>query len=119
MELSQYTEGFAAVICLTLMAGMMLTFALGRRAGVRQHRIDPAGAHSISGAVEGAIFGLLGLLIAFTFDGAADRLEVRRNLIADLEYPSAGFIRIDSADVMLRDLLNQMQSTTDLQVPHD
>jgi hypothetical protein len=83
MELSQYTEGIAIVTCLALMAGMMITFALGRRAGIRHHRIDPEGARAISGPVEAAIFGLLGLLIAFTFSGAADRFEVRRALIGE------------------------------------
>ena len=35
------------------------------------------------GAVEGAVFGLLGLLIAFTFSGAAARFDARRQLIVD------------------------------------
>jgi hypothetical protein len=35
------------------------------------------------GAIEGALFGLLGLMIAFTFSGAAGRFEDRRHLITD------------------------------------
>lgn len=97
MALSQYTEAFAAVICLTLMAGMMLTFALGRRAGVNHHRTDPAGARAVSGAVEGAIFGL--------HLEHADRLQTT--------------IWSHAVDVVLRELLEQMQSTTNFQVPHD
>jgi hypothetical protein len=62
---------------------MMITFALGRRAGIRHHQLDPAGARTVSGAVEASMFGLLGLLVAFTFDGAADRFEARRTLITD------------------------------------
>jgi hypothetical protein len=79
MELSQYTEGFAAAICLTLMVGMMLTFA--------------------------RLYTSITSLPMF--------------LILDLEFPRAGFIRVDSADVLLRELSKQMLSTTDLQVPHD
>jgi hypothetical protein len=33
--------------------------------------------------VEGAVFGLLGLLIAFTFSGAASRFDDRRALIVE------------------------------------
>lgn len=35
------------------------------------------------GAVEGAVFALMGLLVAFTFSGAAARLDARRALIVD------------------------------------
>ena len=83
MEVTQYTEAVAAFTCIALMAGMMVTFTLGRRAGIRHHQVDPAGARTISGAVEASIFGLLGLLIAFTFDGASDRFEARRTLITE------------------------------------
>lgn len=83
MEVSQYTEVVAAFTCLALLAGMMLTFSLGRRAGIRHHRTDPAGAQTISGAVEASMFGLFGLLIAFTFDGASDRFDARRTLITE------------------------------------
>lgn len=83
MEVSQYTEVISAITCLALMAGMMISFTLGRRAGIKHHRVDPAGARTISGAVEASIFGLFGLLIAFTFDGASDRYDARRALITD------------------------------------
>ena len=33
------------------------------------------------GALDGAVFGLMGLLIAFTFTGAAARFDARRNLV--------------------------------------
>ena len=35
------------------------------------------------GAIDGAVFGLMGLLIAFTFGSAAVRFETRRNLIVE------------------------------------
>jgi hypothetical protein len=83
MELSQHTEELAVATCLLLMLGMLAAFAIGRRAGLRHHRVDPEGARRLSGAVEGSIFSLLALFIAFTFDGAADRFEARRALITD------------------------------------
>lgn len=42
---------------------------------------DGAGSSARLGTVEGPIFALMGLLIAFTFSGAASRLDGRRQLI--------------------------------------
>jgi hypothetical protein len=49
-----------------------------------------------AGAIEGALLALLGLLIAFTFSGAADRLHARGNLAID-EGDAIGtaFLRMD------------------------
>ena len=59
-----------------LFAAMLAVVALGRR--LRAGR-------SFSGlsALEGAVFGLMGLLLAFTFGSAAVRFETRRNLIVE------------------------------------
>jgi hypothetical protein len=83
MDDSQYSTALAAFVCIALMIGMMVAFAIGRIAGVRHRRVDADGARTVSGAVEASIFGLLGLLIAFTFSGAADRFDARRALITD------------------------------------
>lgn len=112
MEVSQHTEEAAILVCLGLMVSMMITFTLGRRAGIRHRQIDPEGARNIGGAVEGAIFALLGLLIAFTFSGAADRFEARRALITDeANAIDTAWLRIDllnEADQpALRDALRQ------------
>jgi hypothetical protein len=44
---------------------------------------ETEGASASVGAVEGAVFGLLGLLVAFTFSGAAARFAIRRQLIVE------------------------------------
>ena len=67
---------------LLLWLGMLLLLEIGRRIGVRQRKASE-GAGSGFGAVEGAVFGLLCLLIAFTFSGAAARFETRRNLVVE------------------------------------
>ena len=73
-----FSVTFVGCLCI----GMLLLLELGRRLGTRgKHDQEEAGAGF--GAVEGAVFGLLGLLIAFTFSGAPDRFNTRRNLIAD------------------------------------
>jgi len=45
--------------------------------------MDAEGARAGTGTIEGAVFALLGLLIAFTFSGAAARFEDRRALIIE------------------------------------
>jgi hypothetical protein len=64
-----------------LFVGMLVCLELGRRIGERRKAGDPEGARQGVAAVEGAVFGLLGLLIAFTFSGAASRFDGRRQLV--------------------------------------
>jgi len=95
-----------------LFAGLLVCLELGRRWGERQLRLDPDGARIGTGAVEGAVFALLGLLIAFTFSGAADRLDRRRIQIVD-EANAIGtaWLRLDllpaQSQPALRDLFRQ------------
>ena len=64
-----------------LFLGMLFSAELGRHIGVARLARDPEGLAKGAAAVEGAVFALLGLLIAFTFSGAASRFEDRRHLI--------------------------------------
>jgi len=73
--------GLLAVLGMFL--GMLLLLEIGRRLGARRFARDPEAAKSGSGAVEGAVFGLMALLIAFTFSGAASRFDTRRALVVE------------------------------------
>src|SRR5882724_4146893 len=73
----------STVSTLALFCGMLVLLEIGRRIGVRRMAQDPEGARAGIGAIEGAVFGLLGLLIAFTFSGAATRFDSRRQLIVE------------------------------------
>ncbi len=75
--------GSIIVISVGLFLGMLAFMELGRRIAVSRMSLDPEGFQKGVGAIEAAIFALLGLLIAFTFSGAAGRLDTRRNLIAE------------------------------------
>lgn len=66
-----------------LFVGMLGAFELGRRLGRRRIGKEPTGTVAGAGVIEGAVFALLGLLIAFTFQGAASRFDGRRELIID------------------------------------
>jgi hypothetical protein len=71
------------LLCVGLFLGMLLFIEIGRRIGLRRHSADPDGARAGAGAVDGAVFALLGLLIAFTFSGAASRFDERRHLVIE------------------------------------
>ncbi len=71
------------MLVLGLFLGMLVLLEAGRRVGQRRQAIDGAGAGAGLGAVDGAVFGLMGLLIAFTFSGAAARFDTRRALIVE------------------------------------
>lgn len=73
----------AALVALGLFIGILVMLEVGRRLGERRLARDPDGARTGTGAVEGAIFGLVGLLIAFTFSGAATRFDERRALVVE------------------------------------
>ena len=67
---------FGAVLFVVL----ILCMELGRRMGRRRLARDPDLLDGI-GAVDGMVYALLGLLVAFTFSGAASRFDDRRALI--------------------------------------
>ena len=66
-----------------LFLAMFAMQEIGRRLGIRARREAGDGGASGTGVVEGAVFALLGLLIAFTFSGAASRFDERRKLIVE------------------------------------
>ena len=75
---------------------MLLLHDLGRRLGVRRRAKDLEGSRLGLGPVESATFGLLGLLIAFTFSGAANRFDARRHLVTDeVNFIETAWLRID------------------------
>jgi len=86
----------AASMTVGLFLGMLVLSEVGRQIGVRRMRKDPEGARAGVGAVEGAVFGLLGLLVAFTFSGAAARFDVRRQfIIEETNAIGTAYLRID------------------------
>jgi hypothetical protein len=66
----------SALVAGVLFGAILVAIEIGYRLGLRQRQ-----ANKELGVIDGAIFALLGLLIAFTFSGAAERFEQRRALI--------------------------------------
>ena len=76
-----------------LIIGMLICSEIGRRIGAWQ---TSKSISKTTGSVDAAVFGLLGLLVAFTFSGAASRFEERRQLITE-EVNAIGtvYLRLD------------------------
>ncbi len=104
-------SGVAAFLLL-----MLLASEIGRRLGVAQISRDPDGLAKGIGAAEAAVFGLLGLLLAFSFSGAASRFEDRRHLIT-IEANAIGtaYLRLDllapDAQPAMKDLFRRYVDT--------
>ena len=83
---------FLPVVLLGLLVSLLGAAAAGRRLGLRHKAVDLVGV----GAVDGAVFALLGLLIAFTFSGAAVRFDRRRDLaIQEANATGTAYLRLD------------------------
>jgi hypothetical protein len=99
----------AIVVSGGLFAGVLLCLELGNRLGKKEAEGDLTGARTGVGAIEAALFGLLGLMLAFNFNGASTRFNLRRALIVD-EANALGtaWLRLDlvqpAAQPVLRDL---------------
>jgi hypothetical protein len=72
-----------AIAATALLVGMLMCLEVGRRLGTRRLANDPQGAMSGVNAVQGAMFSLYGLLLAFTFYEAASRYDARIQLVAE------------------------------------
>jgi len=79
--------GLAALVC---------AVELGRRLGARQRRVDPGASDAAVGPMDGVVFGLLGLFLAFTFFGAASRFDHRRDLVVnEANAIQAAYLRLE------------------------
>jgi uncharacterized membrane protein len=95
----------AALLVAVLFSGIIICLEAGWRAGRRR---PVAG----QGAVEAAVFGLMGLLMAFTFSGAAARFDSKRELvIQEANAIGTAYLRLDllppAAQPPLRDLFRR------------
>jgi len=79
MEKIILASGFAAALFVGLLVCLRVGWRIGRK------RLQDAGEDGQAGlgALDGAVFGLMGLLIAFTFTGAASRFDQRRDLVTE------------------------------------
>lgn len=102
----------AYVFLSLLLLAMLLLAEVGRRFGMTRRRQETEREHAGLLTLEAAIFGLLGLLIAFTFSGAASRFEARRALVVqEANAIGTAYLRLDllppAAQPALKDKFRQ------------
>ncbi len=106
----------AAIFATTVLVGTFVFLEIGLRVGLRHVARYGEKTHTGFGTVEGAIFGLLGLLIAFSFSGAMARFDQRRHLIvAESNAIGTAWLRLDllppATQPELRDLFRRYLDT--------
>jgi protein-S-isoprenylcysteine O-methyltransferase Ste14 len=103
LTLAQWMAPFS----LALFIALLVMQEIGRRLGERRRARNPENAAGL-GAIEGAIFALMGLMVAFTFSGAASRIEVRRNLIVtEANTIGTAYLRLDLLPVSAQPALRE------------
>ena len=81
---------FTSVFLVCLMVAFI---EFGRRVRLR---IKDPGISKGLGVIDGAVFGLMGLLLAFSFSGAESRFEMRRQLIVqETNAIGTAYLRVD------------------------
>ncbi|MEN6331935.1 MAG: DUF4239 domain-containing protein [Smithella sp.] len=95
------------MVCIFLFLGMSLLSIVCCRLG--RSRLQEEGFQTeVSSAIIGAVFALLGLLIAFTFSGAYSRFDVRRQLIVqEANAIGTAYLRLDLLPVASQTALRE------------
>jgi hypothetical protein len=81
---------------LLVFVGITISFTIGRRLGARAAQRDPKGFATGNSSIDGAVYGLFALLLAFTFSGAATRFDGRRELMGqEANAIGTAYLRLD------------------------
>src|SRR5215469_10457940 len=83
------------LVTVELFIGLIVCLEVGYRLGAKRVKAIP-NAFDGFGAIEGAVFGIFGLLLSLSFFGAASRLDARRQLIVnEANAISIAYMRVD------------------------
>ena len=117
---------FAVGIAAAFFVGSLIALRSGQYLGLRHRKRDGANGTAGLATVEGAIFGLMGLLLAFTISGALQRFDDRRQLVvqettaATTAYDRLGIFDGEIADQLQSKLKSYIRARIDLyRMPHD
>jgi hypothetical protein len=87
---------FAMGVAAAIFFGSLLLLEYGRRLGARRLAQEGPGAFTGLNAVEGAVFALMGLLLAFALAGALQRFDDRRQqILQEAAAISTAYDRLD------------------------
>jgi hypothetical protein len=117
---------FALGITAAFFAGSLALLNLGRHLGLRYLRKQGAGSMAGLSTIEGAVFALIGLLVAFTVSGALTRYDERRQLVVQeasavaTAYDRLGLFETEVASGLRDRLRDYVRARIDLyRMPHD
>ena len=117
---------FAFGVAVAFFISSLILLNYGRRLGLKY--LEEKGADSMAGlpAVEGAVFALIGLLVAFTVSGALQRYDERRLLVlqeanaASTAYDRLGLLQEHVAHDLRTKLRDYVAARIELySMPHD
>src|SRR5262245_56645313 len=87
------------VVAGLLFVAMLISIDAGYRIGHRSKSSVGETSIEVIGTVDAAVFGLLGLILAFTFSGASDRLVLRRaQIVQEANAIGTAYLRIGMLD---------------------
>jgi hypothetical protein len=90
------SPGIEIAVTLSLFVAMIIAIEFGYRFGHRRKLDSTETTIEVIGTVDAAVFGLLGLILAFTFSGAADRLVIRRaQIVQEANAIGTAYLRVD------------------------
>ncbi len=99
----------APLFAVLLFLGMLILLETGRRVGVGRRSRESEGERGSLGTIEGAVFALFGLLMAFTFSGAASRFNEKRMLIAEeVNAVEVAYLRLELVSQEARPALREL-----------
>src|SRR5262249_31467333 len=85
-----------AVVVAGLFIGVLALLDIGRRIGIRRRERGLESTGDAYVVADGAVFGLMGLIIAFTFSGAGARFDARRQLVGqEANAIGTAYLRLD------------------------
>lgn len=97
------------LIGVLLFAGMMVCFEIGHRSARRFAKREGADVDQGLTVVEGSVFTLLGLILAFSFSSAQSRFDIRRStVIEEANCISTAYLRLDLLQEPARGQLQEL-----------
>lgn len=85
-----------AIISVAIWAAFIACVGIGRALGKRRLAAHPDSSNTGLGVMDGVVYALLGLVLAFTFNGAAERTFARRAQVGnEVNVIGTAYLRID------------------------
>jgi hypothetical protein len=87
---------YNAALSIFVLLAILACVSIGRRIGTRRMTRFPGEKRDGLGVIEGVVYALLGLVIAFSFNGAGERVLARRAQIGnEVNVIGTAYLRID------------------------